>query len=332
MRRNAKQIALGLALTASCISGCSSLNTKAETGKKSIWSPKTWFEEEYQTPASLAVIWSPDTLSVSGQPTMRGFGGRVFFYNEKSQSIPVDGDLVVHGFEKDARGAKDNPAADKSVPFSREELKSHFSPSELGASYSIWVPWDEEGGPRKELSLIATFKTADGKVVQGAPAKLFLPGKTPEGTEELPTPKSPMQQVSYKRSSQPAMYAPPARNTTGVRTTTIAVPRESSLTRKRSTSFTLGGNTGNAPQAVSTGAVNEAIPSSVTVGGKAAPESTTETSSANTQTGSTMSTIRGLPAPPTTSSRTPRTTSSIPRVQAVRASGQGLGAATSLDR
>ncbi|MEM7476436.1 MAG: hypothetical protein AAF483_15705 [Planctomycetota bacterium] len=183
-------------------SGCSTFQ-KDSSGKSDSWSITSLWKKEYQTPSSLAVIWSPDVLTVSGKAPTRGFGGRIFFYNEKSQAIPVEGDVVVHGFAGDpARTAADQ--ADKTFAFTAEQLTQHFSPSQLGASYSIWVPWDAAGGYQDQVTLIPTFRTKEGGIVQGAPAKLMLPGKT----RKLPADftrnrKLPAQTVSYRASSSP---------------------------------------------------------------------------------------------------------------------------------
>ena len=55
---------------------------------------------------------------------------------------------------------------------------SHYSKSKLGHSYSVWLPWDETGGPQKEISLIARFTPEKGGVVVGEQTKQMLPGKT----------------------------------------------------------------------------------------------------------------------------------------------------------
>ncbi|GIW97362.1 MAG: hypothetical protein KatS3mg111_0695 [Pirellulaceae bacterium] len=196
-----------------------------------------WFDEEYQTPESLAVIWAPEVLNVPGKPPTRGFGGRIYFYNAKSQAIPVDGELVVHGYRTtDEKKSAESwrVEADKTFVFTGEQLTTHFSPSQLGASYSIWIPWDAVGGYREEITLIPTFKAADGKIVQGAPARVFLPGKSRDGDEQTPT-VSP--QVHYRHATIPSYDIEPsnahveAEKRGGMQTTTITVPADSSLLR-----------------------------------------------------------------------------------------------------
>lgn len=273
MRR--KALLLALCATSACsFTGCASWSSSDKSNSGfNVLQPSTWFEQEYQTPASVAVIWSPDILTVSGQPPMRGFGGRVFFYNNEMTAVPVEGDLTIHGFfgeEEEHAGP-----ADKKFTFKAEQLVNHFSPGELGASYSIWVPWDKAGGERESITLVATFKSKDGHVVQGASAKLALPGKTPGSSETLPA-KSPMQTISYKRSITPGNV--PYRKPT-TRTTTIDVPRDSGLSQ-RTRGFTLGGRKSNDPQSIQVGSqAAGAKASAISVGGgssAAAPAAPTE--------------------------------------------------------
>ena len=102
------------------------------------------------------------------------------FFDEKSKTVPVKGTLTVHGFETNGQG-KDSQI--KPFKFTPEQFTSHFSQSDFGASYSIWIPWDAAGGEEKRISLVPTFQTEDGKIVQGAPAKVLLPGNKPESAQ-----------------------------------------------------------------------------------------------------------------------------------------------------
>ena len=254
-----KRVFICFVLCLAC-TGCSSWNSSKKTAsaKKFNWtSPKTWFEKEYQQPTSLAAIWSPDVLVTSGQGSTRGFGGRIYFYNERSQAIPVDGDLIVHGYEavgnaQERQQASLKRTADKVMKFSGEELKTHFSPSQLGASYSVWIPWEDADGVRKEITLIPSFKSKDGKVVQGSSAKLYLPGTE---IDEQGQRRIPAQQISYRRSSiatNPGSHA--VDDEPRMRTTTIEVPGNASLanTVRTSESYTLGNGRTKPAQSIST--------------------------------------------------------------------------------
>lgn len=136
-------------------------------------------EEDQDQVTKMAVIWK-DTVYNGAGKSIRGFGGRVFFYNESNQPMEADGEFLVYGFddsEKESQGA----AADRKYVFEREKLASHFSESEMGPSYSFWIPWEKAGGVRKTITLIPVFKTEDGRVVKSGQSIQTLPGKEPKG-------------------------------------------------------------------------------------------------------------------------------------------------------
>ena len=223
----------------------------------------------------MAAIWKADRMSENlGQPEMRGFGARVYFYNTKSQAVPVEGDLVVHGYVTTPSSRREpREQSDRKFTFTSEQLASQFSPSDMGASYSIWIPWDEDGY-REEVTLIATFKSKKGTVVQGSPTKVNLPGKSPvpneTAAEEKFTKGVPAQQVSYSRASIPTYdIAPSPDKMPSTRVTTIDLPRQSRLTRP-STPVSVGAGSlqglGNATNSMDT---NSGIaPQGVEVGGQ----------------------------------------------------------------
>jgi hypothetical protein len=217
--------------------GCGSIS--APTPSQNPWNPTSWFKKEFQEPVSVATIWKADTIADAGQPEQRGFGARIYFYNERSQSIPVDGDLVIHGFLTTPSNRQQTAEqADKKFTFAAEQLATQYSPTDLGASYSIWIPWDAEGGFREEVTLVATFKSKNGGVVQGAPTRLFLPGQA-RFSDDLKLPKS-IQQVSYEKSSIPTYDLEPAPPKPETRITTIEVPSDSQL-RRDSQGVSVGG-------------------------------------------------------------------------------------------
>ncbi len=159
-------------------SGCTMFTKEKGSKKDSPWESMKWWKKEYQTPTKMAVLWSPDLLTVAGKPPTRGFGGRIYFYNEKSQTIPVEGELVVHGFDESRKKATggDQSLPDKRFRFTAEQFTEHFSESEIGASYSVWIPWDCNDFSQKEITLIPTFVSKTGQMVQGAAAKAIIPG------------------------------------------------------------------------------------------------------------------------------------------------------------
>jgi hypothetical protein len=162
--------------------GCASMTEKGKGKSKedSKWS--LFKKKEYQIPQSMNVTWVHDIISVPGKPPTRGFGGRIYFYNEKSQTIPVDGEVMIYGFDDTlvSHEGVGMDQADKRFRFTAEQFTTHFSEGDLGASYSIWVPWDAAPGAKKKIMLIPTFKSKDGKVIRGNSATLLLPGWTEE--------------------------------------------------------------------------------------------------------------------------------------------------------
>jgi hypothetical protein len=114
------------------------------------------------TPVRMVGTWVDTVHTKPGQPAERGFGGRLMFYGKKEQKpILVDGQLVVYAFDEMGRAVTDNKPTRRYV-FPPDQLPLHMSMSELGASYSFFLPWDEVGGPQTEVSLICRFEPKGG--------------------------------------------------------------------------------------------------------------------------------------------------------------------------
>ena len=229
----AKKYLVGCTAIAMAISivGCESLTTDSSASKKKK-KDSSWFsfkKKEYQVPQSMNVTWSHDILTLPGKPATRGFGGRFYFYNEKTQAIPVDGDMVVYGFDdtNKTQTTEDLSQATKRFRFTAEQFTTHFSEGELGASYSVWIPWDEAYGAPKKIMLIPTFLTKDGRMVRGSAANLSLPGTSKSDHNETAIQQaSATSPVPYQgQMTDPARSEGPKES--GLRTTTIQVPSSS---------------------------------------------------------------------------------------------------------
>lgn len=131
---------------------------------------------ERETPARMAVIWSEAALSNPGQPAIRGFGGRVYFYNDRGETIAAKGQFTVYAFD-DSTQEEAGRAPEKKFAFTAEQFQQHQGKSTLGPSYSIWLPWDQQGGEQREISLLPIFTSTSGKVVAGEQSTNVLPGK-----------------------------------------------------------------------------------------------------------------------------------------------------------
>ncbi|HVW39501.1 MAG TPA: hypothetical protein VHB99_19420, partial [Pirellulales bacterium] len=155
------------------LSGCAEFNLR---DKMPGWMGKTG---EFRRPMRVVAIWSDTVLNTPGQPSIRGFGARLMFYEDKKEKpIKVSGTLMVYAFDEAGR-AKIDTRPDRKYVFNADQLEKHYSKSELGHSYSIWVPWDPVGGESKEISLIVRFLPIEGGVVMSEQVKQFLPGAKP---------------------------------------------------------------------------------------------------------------------------------------------------------
>jgi hypothetical protein len=191
--------AIGIAVLATlCVSNV------ANVGYAKMWKPwkifsldNTWpFRDKDEphegTPVRMVCTWSDTVMTTPGQKPQRGFGGRIMFY-EKDEKNPiiVDGQLVVYAFDETDRDPTDNKPTRRYV-FPSEQMPLHMSKSELGASYSVWLPWDEAGGPRTDISLICRFEPTGGAVVTSEQTRHRLPGSTPAITAKGGSKKPPI--------------------------------------------------------------------------------------------------------------------------------------------
>lgn len=233
-------IACLVALTAG---GCKTLDS-SWTSKLPWSSSKKIEESKYQTPVRLAAIWTPDVMSEPGKPGVRGFGGRFYFYNEQNKTIPVEGQLVIYAYDDTNKTHSEGRGPDRKFAFTPEQFTRHFGESALGASYSVWIPWDQMGGEQRSISLLPVFTASAGQVVMGQQAMNVLPGRTPEPPQKQAgiqhghvapamaiqpmgpanvTQASMIQSVGPADASQASMFQPD--QAANRRTTTIPVPR-----------------------------------------------------------------------------------------------------------
>ena len=123
-------------------------------------------------PDKIVALWSDTVLTQTGRPPIRGFGGRLMFYEGKKEDpIKVDGTLVVYAFDETDRDAN-NTRPDRKYVFTPQQLPLHYSKSKIGHSYSVWLPWDEVGGLQKEITLIVRFQPREGEAVLSSRASI----------------------------------------------------------------------------------------------------------------------------------------------------------------
>ena len=201
-------------------------------------------EEKPGKPDKIIALWSDTVLTQTGRPPIRGFGGRLMFYEgKKEEPIKVEGTLVVYAFDETDRDAN-NTRPDRKYVFTPQQLPLHYSKSKIGHSYSVWLPWDEVGGLQKEITLIVRFQPKEGAVAISDPCRQLLPGRIvpsrPKATAIRPPDRLWAALPGQGNAGvQPASYQAPVTDGTGlltaewqrrhISTTTIAVPSGSMI-------------------------------------------------------------------------------------------------------
>jgi hypothetical protein len=164
---------MGLALLT--LAGCGSLSLP----KNFSW---PW-DSDHKAPIRMTDMWSFTVLQQPGQPGVRGYGGRLMFYDADDKPMKVDGTLTVYAF--DARSNNPSQAVpERKFVFLPRDLPRHYSESKLGHSYSFWLPWDEVGGPERQIVLATRFESKNGEVLLASPSRQILPGARPNANKE----------------------------------------------------------------------------------------------------------------------------------------------------
>lgn len=132
-------------------------------------------EPEFRTPHQVIPLWSDTVLHQAGRKGQRGCGGRFMFYTGDSQEgVRVDGTITIYVWNDTQSGKQRKP--DKKYVFPAEKLQNHYSKSKVGHSYSFWIPWDQAGSNRTELTVVARFVGRDGSDITTPASTVILPG------------------------------------------------------------------------------------------------------------------------------------------------------------
>ena len=168
---------LSLLLACILLSGCQT----AKSPSASLWSWNPLRSRKTQpthgTPTRIVAIWSHDVIHTPGQQATQGFGGRLYFYDANNVAVPVEGQLIVHGYDDSTKRGTPGSRPDKTFVFTPTQLKQHYGQSELGASYSVWIPWQPVGGNQREVSLVPILQATSGNHIVGHQTQNILPGK-----------------------------------------------------------------------------------------------------------------------------------------------------------
>ncbi len=160
------------------LSGCTTMDWSKGLDLDLPWSK----HDKPQIPTRMVAMWTDTVMQQSGKRGVRGFGGRLMFYAKgKEQPVKVDGGMTIFAF---AAGGLDptTTVPEKKYVFLPGQLQKYYSESELGHSYSIWLPWDEVGGRRREINLVVKFESKEGASILSKPSLQRLPGMEPQPT------------------------------------------------------------------------------------------------------------------------------------------------------
>ena len=177
------------------LTGCVK-NTMRLSAKDSIWNPVEKLRADKEAaaeptePVNMVCTWKGSIYENTGVPSVRGFGGRVFFYDKDNNAVAAEGELVVYGFDE-SNEDRQSDKADKKFVFKSDDFQKHKSESGFGTSYSVWIPWERLGGYRKSITLVPIFVTTDKRIIKGGQSINVLNGKPP-------SPKQLSQNKPYK--------------------------------------------------------------------------------------------------------------------------------------
>lgn len=221
-------LSAALAATLGCAAGKSDGWKFADSMKPPAWAtPWVDQEPESQPPARMLTSWTHTVLHRAGEKPKRGFGGRlIFFGRESDQPINVAGQLVIYAFDEADREAYDTHPTRRYI-YPPDQFARLESDNRMGTSYSVWVPWDEVGGPQKNISLIARFEPLDGPLILGEQTQHLLPGTLDGGATPKVQLASHVEGPTAGRSATkvPAAKNPASRRASTLKTTSIPLPK-----------------------------------------------------------------------------------------------------------
>ena len=85
-------------------------------------------------PDRMLPVWTDTVLHQPNQPGVRGFGGRIYFYEkDKTDPIEIDGSLAVYVFDADDIDVNTQKPLRKFV-FTADQFNEHMSKTSIGPS------------------------------------------------------------------------------------------------------------------------------------------------------------------------------------------------------
>lgn len=176
------------------LTGCQTINVKA---------PFPWDKEKNKPqPDKIMAVWTDAVRTESGKPAERGFGGRIFFYDDKGKTMKAEGTVHIYVFDDD-RSLDQVQIPEKKFVFPADTLELRYSKCSLGHSYNFWVPIGTVQGPNRNLSLVTKIELKSGGSVVSTVTRKILPGSGLPGavTASKPTPSQSSDSPPTNRAS-----------------------------------------------------------------------------------------------------------------------------------
>jgi hypothetical protein len=163
-----KKIYLPLFLLILLFPGCSAM-----PGGKTMKEKLTFSKPR---PVFVFPFWEPVIRQQNGE-VQHGYAARVFLYDKSHKPIKAEGAMDVCCFEEKPGLFNNTPT--KIVTFRPEDMELLYCESELGPSYTIWIPWDEKDSDAPQVSLLVKFRPVKGgDALMSQQATLDTPVKT----------------------------------------------------------------------------------------------------------------------------------------------------------
>lgn len=159
------------------VAGCAEL----DLAEKIPWKDS---DGDKSPPTKMTVLWTHTVLNQPGRRGVRGFGGRIMFHGKDTDKpMQVEGGLAVYAFDETERKTT---VPERKFMFTAEQFAKHYSESKIGHSYSVWIPWDEVGGPPRRINLVTRFEPIGGSLIMSESSLQILPGIPEEEYDEDP--------------------------------------------------------------------------------------------------------------------------------------------------
>jgi hypothetical protein len=162
-------------------------------------------------------LWQEAAGQTETGETVRGFAGQIYFFTANDQSsVGVEGD--VHVFLFDDHGSPDEQARPISeAGFANVEWQAMRRDSQLGPTYSLFVPYPRAGNLEANCALRLRLTQPDGSTLFSEMTQVKLPGLARrEQKREVPS-VDPRREQQWSAEQQPAREGRTTGETIGMR-------------------------------------------------------------------------------------------------------------------